>query len=259
MDVVKECASNNGDGTYTYDVKVTNTGEAPLEGCFLTDTNPVPATCSALSPAGALAPGAMATASCTSDSDMNMVTVECTIAGTQKTVEDESMDGCVTVDKQISCDGGLTFVDVGYNDSLAESCTGWNTVDPNDPNDPGREIVFRYRVRTGAAMSQCVLVDWNPAIPPAPPIGNLPSKFDDFIYTTPLPPNALTCDEVEPGEPDTATLTCVSGDSGRTVTDEDSADLECQDASVEVAKECASNNGDGFDISNVLHPFLTIS
>ena len=245
LEVVKECASNNGDGTYTYDVKVTNTGTAPLESCSLNDTNPVPAACTPLSQAS-LVPGQMATTECTSDSNMNMVEVTCTIAGTQKTVSDEAMAACVDVDKQVSCSNGNpgTFVDVGYNDSIAESCPGWST----DPNDPaGTEIVFRYRVRTGGAMTQCVLVDSNPAIPPAPPIGDLPAKFDGVVYTTQI----LTCDQVEPGEPDRATLTCIPvpepGDPPQPpVSDTDDADLECQEpGDLQVDKACDPGFNEG--------------
>ena len=239
VEVAKECASNNGDGTYTYDVTVTNSGTAALDSCVLDDQMAV---CGPLSQTE-LQPGQTATAQCTGTENMNMVKVTCNIAGTvdpqtgqPKMVMDETMAACVDVDKRISCDGGNTFVDVGYNDSSAESCTGWNSTDPNDPNDSGREIVFGYWVRTGGAMTQCVLTDSNPAIPPAPPIGSLPAKFDGEVFRTPV----LTCDEVEPGEPDTATLTCIPvpdepGDPPPPpVTDTDAADLECRDAAVDV-------------------------
>ncbi|MCH7665622.1 MAG: hypothetical protein IH936_06825 [Acidobacteria bacterium] len=240
VDVAKECASNNGDGTYTYNVKVTNPepqfgSGAVLDNCRLDDQMAV---CGPLSQT-LLQVGQTATAECTGDQNMNMVTVTCDIVGSgppggpPKTVSDESMDGCVDVDKQISCDSGVTFVDVGYNDSIAASCIGWTGTGPD-----AQEIVLRYRVRTGSAMTQCSIVDSNPAIPPVPPIGALPSKFDDFVFTTPLPPSALTCDEVDPGEPDQATLTCVSVESGATVTDTDDADLECQLPDLEVVKVC---------------------
>ena len=180
VDVVKECAANNGDGTYTYDVKVTNTGTAPLEGCFLEDDMAV---CGPLS-ATDLAPGEMATTSCTGDQNMNMAKVTCFIAGTQKPVMDEAMAACVDVDKQVSCQNGDpgTFVDVGYNDNIAEKCTGWATPDPNDP--AGREIVFRYLVRTGGAMTQCSITESNPAIGPVSMPANLPAKFDDEVFRT---------------------------------------------------------------------------
>ena len=227
VDVIKECAANNGDGSYTYDVKVTNTGTAPLENCFLTDTNPVPATCSPLS-ATELTPGQMATAQCRSDSNMNMVEATCNIAGTTKPVSDEAMAGCLDMDKQISCDGGATFVDVGYNDNVNEFCRGGAPPDPNDP--AGQDIVVRYLVRTGSAMTQCSITESNSAVSQGPvSIGDLPAKFDDEVFRTQL----LTCDEVVPGEPDTATLTCnpvpdEPGDPARpAVTDTDSADLEC--------------------------------
>ena len=233
VDVVKECSENNNDGTYTYTVKVTNSSSIPIDSCVLTDTNPVPANCTALSPGGPLPPGAMATATCTSDSNMNMVRVDCLGAG--KPISDEAMAGCVDVIKEVSCDAGQTWND--------DTCTGWNTTDPNDPNDPGREIVFRFSAKTGAAMTQCVLTDSSPAIPPAPPIGSLPSKFDGVIYETQL----LYCDELEPFEPDTATLTCVPVDeetgqpTGHQVSDRDDADLECQEPSLRVEKECAAD------------------
>ena len=227
VEVAKECASNNGDGTYTYDVTVTNSGPAALDSCVLDDQMAV---CDPLSQT-MLQPGQTATTQCTGTENMNMVEVTCSasdnVAGTTEMVSGEAMAGCVDMDKQISCDAGATFVDVGYNDSVNEFCTGGAPPDPNDPAVQG--IVVRYRVRTGAAMSQCSITESNPAIGPLPPIGDLPAKFDDVVFETPI----LTCGEVVSGEPDTATLTCnpvpdKPGDLPRPpVTDTDSADLEC--------------------------------
>lgn len=72
-------------------------------------------------------------------------------------------------------------------------------------------------------MTQCVLTDSNPAIPLAPPIGNLPAKFDGVVFSTP----PLECVQVVRGEPDTATVTCVSVESGVTVTDDADLDEGC--------------------------------
>src|SRR5439155_1137869 len=67
------------------------------------------------------------------------------------------------VDKEISCDGGLTFHDVGFEsadeDGVTDSCAGWNAHD----TVAAEPITARYIVRNAgtASLVNCVVTDTN--------------------------------------------------------------------------------------------------
>ena len=240
LDVSKECASINGDGTYTYDVTVTNTGAVTLTNCVLIEPS---ATCTPLSNPGPLGPGQQATATCTSAEPTNTVEVVCEVVGatfpdgSPKTTSSEGTGHCIELielDKQVSCDAGQNWFDVGYFDSVIEGCVGWF-----DPADLG--VLVRYRANSPGALTGCVLTDSNPAVLPGPvAISDLAAGFDDVIHETGL----LECNtQLLAGEPNTGTLDCTSA-TGTSVSDSDTAAvLDCLEPALEVVKECVGASG----------------
>ncbi|MCP4201061.1 MAG: hypothetical protein GY769_03920, partial [bacterium] len=153
-----------------------------------------------------------------------------------------------SVDKQVSCDGGLTWHDVDPNlgdeipDGVAEGCIGWD-----DPNSPP-EVRVRYFARnlstnnfeSGNDLTSCSLSDSNPAVLGAPiDIGTLVSGVDFSFETELLECNAA----LELNEPNTATLDCICpADVGQNIPIQrtDEADIECQAPALEVSKECTA-------------------
>ncbi len=247
LEVVKECtASQDAQGNYTYEVSFENPANAngaTLANCVLSDPG---ASCDGETFAGPFAPGQGDTTTCTSTSSSNTATVTCDIVGSNprggppKTVSSEDTGECIELDKQVSCDGGLTWHDVTGSDDAdgfqTEGCTGW--FDPSDPS-VGQEIKFRYIARPGGDVTDCVLTDSNGVVIGAPiQIGDLVGGSDDVIYETDL----LECNEqLLNGEPNTGTLTC-TGSGGETVSDSDTATVEgCLEPALEVAKECTAS------------------
>ena len=80
---------------------------------------------------GAIVPGQSVEIDCTGPTPSNTATVTCDIQGAfdangdPKTIEDEDTGDCIELDKQVSCDGGATWNDVGYGDGIVQGCTGW--------------------------------------------------------------------------------------------------------------------------------------
>ena len=155
----------------------------------------------------------------------------------------------VKLDKQVSCDGGLSFVDVGFDDDVAEVCTGWTTGPP--------EVVVRYNARTnvgsGAAVGEladCVLTD--PGVLDDPVgIGTLAGMLEnETIFETDL----LECNaelEAAAGEA-TLTCTCFEAGSGIERSGSDTALVECQTPGVDLEKSCEDlENGDSRFTMNV--------
>ncbi|MGG7055125.1 hypothetical protein [Nitrosomonas sp. ANs5] len=110
----------------------------------------------------------------------------------------------VRVDKQISCDGGITWVDQGLvnaNEDTTNGCQGLS-------ND---QILVRYQVSNEGNLDagQCVLTDVNsvggmPFGDPADP-GTIPAgSTSELIAGT----ASALCSEWEENEPNTATVTC---------------------------------------------------
>ncbi len=244
LEVMKECtASPDAQGNFTYEVSFENPANAngaTLANCVLSDPG---ASCDGEVFAGPFAPGAGDTTTCTSASSSSTVTVTCDIVGSNprggapKTLSSEDTAECIELDKQVSCDGGLTWHDVTGSDDAdgfqTEGCTGW--FDPSDPS-VGQEIKFRYIARVGGDVTGCVLTDSNGVVIGAPiQIGDLAGGTDDVIYETDL----LECNQaLLDGEPNTGTLTC-TGSGGETVSDDDTATVEgCFEPSLEVSKSC---------------------
>jgi len=148
----------------------------------------------------------------------------------------------VKVDKQVSCDGGTTWVDQGLVDANEDgtgSCIG---VD-------GEKVAVRYQVRNASGpqvtLYNCVATESNAGIGPGPgAIGNiLPGATTDFY----LDDNQVCSDQLEAGEPDTVAVTCyctadLNEDLKASATD--IADFECQNVGLEVTKVCDPQDGD---------------
>jgi len=188
---------------------------------------------------------------------LNEASVTCEIVGSGgKTITREDQDLCeareceISLDKQVSCDGGNTFVDVGDVD---ESCIGF---------DDEAGIVVRYVADTSATgdLVNCVLTDSNGMILGAPvDIGTLPGDAQEqVIYQT----DAKACSEdLAAGEPDTATLTCecFEAQSGFERSATDIGNFECQVPDVQLDKECEDQDASGINavhltVTNPDHP-----
>jgi hypothetical protein len=119
-------------------------------------------------------------------------------------------DCLVQVDKQVSCDGGVTWVDQGFvfsNEDGTFSCNGVNNV---------TTIMVRYGARnTGQVpLFQCNLDDSNNAFDLAPggtvltsPITVAPA-MGSTLFPIPAPGMPLCSDALEAAEPNTASVNC---------------------------------------------------
>ncbi|MFQ5527467.1 MAG: hypothetical protein ACE5GX_14530, partial [Thermoanaerobaculia bacterium] len=163
------------------------------------------------------------------------------------------------VDKQVSCDGGVTWFDSdadlsdGIGDGVALGCTGWD-----DPASP-REVKVRYFARNNStsnfdaqgdpanALTSCTLTDSNAAVLAevggTVVVGDLPGLGDPgfgdvMLFETSL----LECNSAfAAAEPNTATLDCICPeDVGDNVPIQftDQADIDCQAPGLLVSKTC---------------------
>jgi hypothetical protein len=187
-----------------------------------------------------------ATVSCFCTADLNP---DLTVTASD-TATFECLTPTVKTDKQISCDGGTTFVDQGpvvMDDDDPQSCIALD----------GTIIRWRYQAHnTGTApLFDCALVDSNAAVSPAAiQVGSLAAgQSSPFIPAT----NMVACnDTLEGQEPDTVTLTCCSKDVAslidcpdeNKVTAFDAVDVVCQSKpELLVLKVCEDKNGDRTD------------
>jgi hypothetical protein len=138
----------------------------------------------------------------------------------------------VEVDKQVSCDGGITYVDVGFNDGVIEACTALD----------GTPIKVRYAYRnTGQQQLFCEIEESNDLI--GPTIG----PFTIPVGTTVLlvdQPDAICSETLDGREPDTATINCdcvIEDPPFGDVTDSDTADFDCIECNVSLDKSITVN------------------
>ena len=158
----------------------------------------------------------------------------------------------VSVDKQISCNGGGSFTDVtGVDDpdgTATAGCLGWTGDD---------EISFSYVVtNTGEVdVVSCALTDSNGVLSPAGP-GSLLVGGGTSVEI----PNVVCNDTLEAGEPDTATFDCLCAATVNGVplipeilpdfgdcnaVDTDSAQVACLSTGLDIVKTCEDTNGNG--------------
>jgi hypothetical protein len=134
----------------------------------------------------------------------------------------------VQVDKQISCDGGVTWVDAGLVFANEDGTNGCTTTD-------GTTILVRYQVRNAglAPLHACVLTETNTAFgaPGSVPTPIAPGATLAFI---PAPQAPVCSDSLEDNEPNTASVNCFCQadlNPDDKVSASDSADLTCQSSS----------------------------
>src|SRR6059058_5882873 len=173
-----------------------------------------------------------------------------------------TVNTCVAkVDKQVSCDGGLTFHDVGLvsadDDGHTDLCLGWNAFTVNGTAVAAEAIQVRYAVGNAgtADLLNCSIGEGNPGFPGTVSVGSLTGVCladvdcgnaqatcinGACVFTSGA--NSAACSAtLAAAEPDTATVTCdctpTPGEVQATAFDE--ANFQCQTPGLTVTKECA--------------------
>jgi hypothetical protein len=150
----------------------------------------------------------------------------------------------VQIDKQISCDGGATFADVGFGDSVAAGCIGAVGL---------ASIKVQYVARnTGqVALSGCTIGESNVNLGPGV-TATFPIAVGATTGNLGLSSNSLVCETARgtSGEPDTATINCgcvlPQGATPQTATATDQANFACCGAQVD--KQVSCNGGPFADV-----------
>jgi hypothetical protein len=174
----------------------------------------------------------------------------------------------VEIDKQVSCDGGMTFFDVsGVDDTeppsmtLSSLCIGFNAFGAN----PATNIVVRYKARnTGNVDATCStsnadstgdttqgLFDSNLGILPAGvTVTSIPATQTGYMLA--IPDTTVACSSaLSASEPDTATLVCqcATGNTAEPIIfapeSMDSATFACESPNLAVTKTCGTANTSG--------------
>src|SRR6058998_317570 len=175
---------------------------------------------------------------------------------------------CVAkVDKQVSCDGGLTFHDVGLvsadDDGHTDLCLGWNAFTVDGTAVAAEAIQVRYVVGNAgtADLLNCSIGEGNPGFPGTVSVGSLPGACvadvdcgnaqatcvnGACLFTSGA--NSAACSAtLSAAEPDKATVTCdctpTPGEVQATAFDE--ASFQCQTPGLTVMKDCALRDIDG--------------
>ena len=141
----------------------------------------------------------------------------------------------VKVDKQVSCDGGATFQDVGLEINNEDGTNGCSAVD-------GATVEAQYVVNnTGNIdVTNCTLNDSNIAFATGQTITGILAGGSVSINAI----SAECSDTLNASEPDTATLTCdcaVVNPAPITVTAKDTADINCVPCAVQLDKQMNCN------------------
>src|SRR5438477_404566 len=179
-----------------------------------------------------------------------------------------TVNTCVAkVDKQVSCDGGLTFHDVGLvsadDDGHADLCLGWNAFTVDGTAVPAESIQVRYVVANAgrADLTSCTVAENNGGFPTTVTVGPLPGACvadvdcgnaqatcvnGACVFTSGA--NSAACSAtLSAAEPDTATVTCdctpTPGEVQATAFDE--ASFQCQTPGLSVTKDCALRDTNG--------------
>ena len=150
------------------------------------------------------------------------------------------------MDKQVSCDGGNTWLDVpapgGFNtsndDGTNPPCAGWNAFDNGIGLQPAEDILVRYQVHNAGTQDlfRCNVDDSNPLIA-ATFVGQVPPGGTSPFFQTPY----ACSDDLAAGEPDTGTVTCdctVEPNPEFTATAFDVAAFTCQTPGLTIEKTC---------------------
>src|SRR5213596_4123404 len=173
-----------------------------------------------------------------------------------------TVNTCVAkVDKQVSCDGGKTFHDVGLvsadDDGHTDLCLGWNAFTVDGTAVAAETIQVRYVVGNAgtADLLNCSIGEGNPGFPGTVSVGSLAGACladvdcgnaqatcvnGACVFTSGV--NSAACSAtLSAAEPDKATVTCdctpTPGEVQATAFDE--ANFQCQTPGLTVTKECA--------------------
>src|SRR6184192_14830 len=179
-----------------------------------------------------------------------------------------TVNTCVAkVDKQVSCDGGLTFHDVGLvsadDDGHTDLCLGWNAFTVDGTAAAAEAIQVRYVVGNAgtADLLNCSIGEGNPGFPGTVSVGSLPGACvadvdcgnaqatcvnGACVVTSGV--NSAACSAtLSAAEPDKATVTCdctpTPGEVQATAFDE--ANFQCQTPGLTVTKDCALRDTNG--------------
>lgn len=155
-----------------------------------------------------------------------------------------SVDVCeVSLDKRVSCDGGLTYVDMDDDDTLEETCIGWEAFDGNDAEPVLGEWVITNEGTV--PLFNCELTDSNSLLL----AGGMETLSTPLETSQTVNDEGLCTDTFETMEPNTAMVLCAcddfellncesEGGDGSCVTDQDTANVECQQPGLELSKVC---------------------
>src|SRR5438874_4805136 len=179
-----------------------------------------------------------------------------------------TVNTCVAkVDKQVSCDGGLTFHDVGLvsadDDGHTDLCLGWNAFTVDGTAVAAEAIQVRYVVGNAgtADLRSCTIAESNGGFPTTVTVGSLAGVCvadvdcgnaqatcvnGACVFTSGV--NSAACSAtLSAAEPDTATVTCdctpTPGEVQATAFDE--ANFQCQTPGLTVTKDCALRDAKG--------------
>src|SRR5438477_1780786 len=179
-----------------------------------------------------------------------------------------TVNTCVAkVDKQVSCDGGLTFHDVGLvsadDDGHTDLCLGWNAFTVDGTAVPAEAIQVRYVVGNAgtADLLNCSIGEGNPGFPGTVSVGSLAGACvadvdcgnaqatcvnGACVFTSGA--NSAACSTtLSAAEPDKATVTCdcTLTPSEVQATAFDEANFQCQTPGLTVTKDCALRDTNG--------------
>src|SRR5438132_5398746 len=179
-----------------------------------------------------------------------------------------TVNTCVAkVDKQVSCDGGLTFHDVGLvsadDDGHTDLCLGWNAFTVDGTAAAAEAIQVRYAVGNAgtADLLNCSIGEGNPGFPGTVSVGSLAGAcvadvdcgnaqatcVNGACVVTSGASSAACSATLSAAEPDKATVTCdctpTPGEVQATAFDE--ASFQCQTPGLTVTKDCALRDTNG--------------
>jgi hypothetical protein len=266
FEVEKVCAAPDDTGLNAVSITVTNTGAADLRDCYATDElyrddptcppdvlpgDPIVVVPEQFDLPVGFTQNVLSAVNVFRDA-CNSVSVTCMIGdtGTTITAQDDSLcmapDCRVRVDKQVSCDGGLTWQDPGLvtanEDGTSQPCVAWTATTDSDGTDlPAEEVLVRYMAHNSSPLAtvfDCVLQDSNPGLGSATSTFDIPPQTTTVFFSG---PPAACSEELADGEPDTATLSCYCSpdrDPDFMVAATDGADFDCQPRGLEVVKHC---------------------
>lgn len=166
----------------------------------------------------------------------------------QKVVPLTVLECAVTVDKQVSCDGGATFVDQGLvtaNEDGTFSCQGI----------VGETIVVRYVAHNAgtADVFSCTIEESNAGIGGTVNVGDLASGGADFTTDD---NDQLCSSDLAAGEPNTATLSCFcTADLNPDLKAEasDTASFTCLAPELTIEKVCEPQEGGNNAVNITVH------